>query len=70
MKSKTTLPVHGGLREGVNPYDIVHRYEKIPTKVYPTESEAVMVIADKILWTTAEWRREPLCWDSQQDVPP
>ena len=49
MKSKTTLPVHGGLREGVNPYDIVHRYEKIPTKVYPTESEAVMVIADRIV---------------------
>ena len=49
MKSKTTLPVHGGLRKGANPYDIVHRYEKIPTKVYSTESEAVLAIADQVV---------------------
>ena len=49
MKSKTTLPVHGGLREGVNPHDIVHRYEKIPTKIHSTESDAVQAIADEVV---------------------
>lgn len=55
MKSKTTLPVYGGLRDGVNPYDIVHRYEKIPTKVYHTESEAVEGIADKVVAAIKEF---------------
>ncbi len=60
MKSKTTLPVHGGLREGVNPYDIVHRYEKVPTKVYPTESEAVMAIADRIVAAIKNFSQSPV----------
>ena len=49
MISRTTLPADGGLKENETPYDIVHRFEKIPTKVYPTESEAVVAIADKVV---------------------
>ena len=49
MASKTTLPADGGLRENETPYDIIHRFEKIPTKVYPTESEAVVALADKVV---------------------
>ena len=60
MKKKTTLPVHGGLREGVNPYDIVHRYEKIPTKVYPTEPEAVHAIADRVVAAIKNFVQSPI----------
>ena len=60
MKKKTTLPVHGGLREGVNPYDIVHRYEKIPTKVYPTEAEAVQAIADRVVAAIKNFVHSPI----------
>ena len=49
MTSRTTLPADGGLRENETPYDIVHRFEKIPTKVYPSEGEAVVAIADKVV---------------------
>ena len=60
MKSKTTLPVHGGLRKGANPYDIVHRYEKVPTKVYPTEAEAVQDIADKVVAAIKNFVQSPI----------
>ena len=60
MKKKTTLPVHGGLREGVNPYDIVHRYEKIPTKVYPAEPEAVQAIADRVVAAIKNFVQSPI----------
>ena len=49
MISRTTLPADGGLRENETPYDIIHRFEKMPTKVYPSEGEAVVAIADKIV---------------------
>jgi len=44
-----SLPIDGGLCEEGTPYDIIHRYEKVPTSVYPTEAEAVRVIADRIV---------------------
>ena len=49
MISRTTLPADGGLRENETPYDIVHRFEKVPTKVYATEAVAVAAIADKVV---------------------
>ena len=49
MISRTTLPADGGLRENETPYDIIHRFEKIPTKIYSSESEAVVAVADKIV---------------------
>ena len=49
MISRTILPADGGLRENETPYDIIHRYEKIPTKVFATDVEAVMAVADKIV---------------------
>ncbi|MBQ1213457.1 MAG: glucosamine-6-phosphate deaminase [Tidjanibacter sp.] len=58
MISRTTLPADGGLRESVTPYDIVHRFEKIPTKVYATDSEAVMAVADQIVLAINEFGKE------------
>ncbi|MFI3332859.1 MAG: hypothetical protein SNI51_01545 [Rikenellaceae bacterium] len=40
MKSKCILKNEGGLIRDLIPQDIVNRYEKIPTRVYPSESEA------------------------------
>ena len=49
MVSRTQLPVDGGLRENETPSDIIHRFEKIPTKVYPTDAEAVQALADRVV---------------------
>ena len=49
MTLKTQLPADGGLRENETPQDIIHRFEKIPTKVYATDGEAVKAIADKVV---------------------
>jgi glucosamine-6-phosphate deaminase len=49
MISRTQLPADGGLRESETPYDIIHRFEKIPTKVFPTDVEAVQNIADRVV---------------------
>lgn len=49
MKSKYSLPKDGGLIAESTPRDILHRYEKIPTSVFETESEGAQRIADKIV---------------------
>lgn len=49
MISRTQLPADGGLRESETPYDIIHRFEKIPTKVFPTDTEAVQEVADRVV---------------------
>ncbi len=49
MKSKYSLPKDGGLIAESTPRDILHRYEKIMTTVYETESEGAQHIADKIV---------------------
>ena len=49
MKSKYSLPKEGGLIASAVPEDIVCRYEKIPTQVFPDEYEGVQYVADKIV---------------------
>ena len=48
MEKKFSLPQDGGLVLSGIPKDIVHRYEKIPTSIYETESEGVVYVADII----------------------
>ncbi|MBQ8272549.1 MAG: glucosamine-6-phosphate deaminase [Tidjanibacter sp.] len=49
MNTKILLPDSNYLREDETPYDIIHRFEKIPTKVFPTDVEAVREVADRIV---------------------
>ena len=57
--NKYSLPTDGGLREGDTPYDIIHRYEKLPTLVYQTEAEAVDQIADRIVRQINDFAQTP-----------
>lgn len=67
MISRTKLPQDGGLRDNVTPYDIVHRFEKMPTKVYPTEAEAVMALADKVVAAIKDFTQSPIDdWASEK----
>lgn len=49
MNNKYSLPKDGGLIESAAPRDIIHRYEKIRTKVYANEYEGVQYVADTIV---------------------
>ena len=49
MKSKYSLPKEGGLITTSVPEDIICRFEKIPTQVFPGEYEGVQYVADKII---------------------
>ncbi len=49
MESKYTLPKDGGLIEQSVPRDLLHRYEKMPTRVFDTERAGVNYLADKIV---------------------
>ncbi len=60
MISRTQLPADGGLRENETPYDIIHRFEKIPTKVYASDSEAVKKIADKVVSAINDFAQRPV----------
>ena len=48
MNNKYSLPKDGGLIAESAPRDIIHRYEKIRTKVYENEYEGVQYVADMI----------------------
>ncbi len=58
MENKYKLPKLGGLSSESIPYDIVRRYEKIPTKIYSTEDLAVKYIADKIEKAIEEFEKQ------------
>lgn len=47
---KYALPQDGGLIEEAAQSDILHRYEKIRTRVFPDEAQGVRYAADKIVW--------------------
>ena len=49
MEGKYTLPKDGGLIEKELPRDLLHRYEKIPTRVFQTEQSGVNYLADMIV---------------------
>lgn len=49
MSNSYSLPRDGGLLLQDTPNDILHSFEKIPTKVYPNEKEGVSYVADVIV---------------------
>ncbi len=49
MDKKYSLPKDGGLIADAAPRDIIHRYEKIRTRVYNNEFEGVQYVADNIV---------------------
>ena len=49
MKSKYSLPKDGGLIASSTPSDIIHRCEKIRTRVYDSEYAGVQYVADTIV---------------------
>ena len=49
MESKYSLPYDGGIIMDGTPKDIIHRYEKIPTTIFPTESLGAEYVADEIV---------------------
>ncbi len=53
--------------EDLAPQDILNRYEKIPTKVYPSESKAIIYVADVICRLIEEHREAHMCNDPMLD---
>ena len=49
MEKKFSLPQDGGLVLSGIPQDIIHRYEKIPTRVFESEYNGVQYVADAIV---------------------
>ncbi len=49
MNNKYSLPKDGGLISSSAPRDIIHRYEKIHTRVYANEYDGVQYVADTIV---------------------
>ncbi len=58
MENKYKLPKLGGLSSEALPYDIVRRYEKIPTKIYSSEDLAVKYVADCIEQSIEEFEKQ------------
>ena len=48
MNSKYQLPKDGGLDLKSAPRDIIHRYERMPARVFENESQGVQYVADII----------------------
>ena len=49
MNNKYSLPKDGGLIAESAPRDIIHRYEKVHTRVYENEYAGVQYVADTIV---------------------
>lgn len=69
MKSKYSLPIEGGLIPNSAPKDIIHRYERINTTIFPTENEGVQYVADQIISSINKYN-ETICdrdeWDEDR----
>lgn len=57
---KTMFKAEGGLKENGTPHDIIHRFEKIPTKVYADRAEAIENIADRIVNAINDFAQTPV----------
>ena len=55
MKTEYSLPQDGGLVEEAAPRDIIHRYEKIRTRVFADEQAGVQYVADRIVRAIADY---------------
>ena len=70
MNSKYQLPKHGGLDKESSPKDIVHRYERIPTRVFESEYHGVQYIADIICRMIRNHREIASARDIYEELPP
>ena len=70
MNSKYQLPKDGGLIKESAPKDIMHRYERIPTKVFENEYEGVMHIADLICRLVRKHGDKASARDIYEELPP
>ena len=80
MNNKYSLPKDGGLIAESVPRDIIHRYEKILTRVYENEYEGVQYVADNIVKAIRTYNElhcsnevyeesSPSCWASRRGAP-
>ena len=70
MNSKYQLPRDGGLIKESAPRDIVHRYERIPTKVFENEYLGVQYIADQICRLIRAHGDNASARDIYEELPP
>ena len=70
MNSKYQLPRDGGLIKESAPRDIVHRYERIPTKVFENEYLGVQYIADQICCLIRAHGDNASARDIYEELPP
>ncbi len=70
MNAKYQLPKDGGLDKCSAPKDIVHRYERIPTRVFENEVYGVQYIADIICRLIRNHTNNASARDIYEELPP
>ena len=70
MNNKYQLPKDGGLAQESAPKDIVHRYERIPTRVFESEYHGVQYIADIICRLVRNHSENASARDIYEELPP
>ena len=70
MSSKYKLPKDGGLVKESAPKDIVHRYERVPTKVFESEYHGVHYVADVICRLVRAHGDNASARDIYEELPP
>ena len=70
MNAKYQLPKDGGLDKCSAPKDIVHRYERIPTRVFENELYGVQYIADIICRLIRNHTNNASARDIYEELPP
>ena len=70
MNSKYQLPKDGGLDLSSAPRDIIHRYERMPARVFENESQGVQYVADLICRMIRNHNANASARDIYEELPP
>lgn len=70
MTSKYQLPKDGGLIKEAAPTDIVHRYERMPARVFDNEYHGVQYVADTICRLVRDHSDKAQACGNNAEVPP
>ena len=70
MNNKYQLPKDGGLIKESAPKDIVHRYERMPTRVFESEYHGVQHVADVICRLVRNHVDNASARDIYEELPP
>ena len=70
MNNKYQLPKDGGLIKDSAPKDIIHRYERIPTRVFENEYYGVQYVADLICRLIRHHMNNASARDIYEELPP